>query len=183
MSDGPKPAAVPAGDVTRDALPIKPGRIVVFYGARGLTRAISLATHSPFYHVAIAAGGSKVIEAIPSGVTCRDVHPGRPRRFLTLPAPDATGPTALAWARTQIGDGYDSRDFLGLVLDRLMPEAHVNVASGDRFTCGEFVAAAFRRAGSILFPDMDDADVVPADFARFIPASIAAEIRRRMSKR
>jgi hypothetical protein len=65
---------------------ISPGDILLFYRARGLARLITLATRSPFYHVAIG-----------------------------------------------VGDDIE-------------------------------------RAGVRLFPDIDAADVVPADFARFLPA-------------
>ena len=146
------------------------GDIVLFYDPKGLTKVISLMTRSPFYHVAIGAGDSKVVEAVPSGVLCRDVNPdGRKRSFVTIPAPDGAGLSALAWAQTQIGDGYDSANLIGLVLDRMLTRMHVNYVAGDRFTCGEFVATAFERAGARLFPDIDSADVVPADFARFVP--------------
>ena len=150
---------------------ISPGDVLLFYKPRGLTKLISVVTRSPFYHVAVAAGGTKVVEAIPSGVVCRDVHPGgRKRRYVTIPRPGGTGPAALAWAQTHIGDGYDPRDFVGLLLDRVLSHVHFNVVEGDRYTCGEFVACAFEHAGVRLFPDIDSADVVPADFARFLPA-------------
>jgi len=159
---------------------IVPGDIVLFYRPRGLSQFISLVTRSPFYHVAIAAGDDTVIEAVPSGVRCRNVNPdGHKRSYVTIPSPDGACDAALAWAKTQIGDGYDSRDLVGLVLDRMLAHAHVNYVAGDRYTCGEFVALAFERAGARLFPDLDSADVVPADFARFLPAVAAVERKAR----
>jgi uncharacterized protein YycO len=149
---------------------IAPGDIILFYNPKGLTKVISLMSRSPFYHVAVGAGDSKVVEAIPGGVLCRDVNPdGRKRWFVTIPAPAGTGPRALAWAQTQIGSGYDSTNLMGLVLDRVLTHLHVNYVVGDRYSCGEFVATAFEKAGARLFPDIDSADVMPADFARFVP--------------
>jgi len=151
---------------------MEPGDIVLFYRPRGLARVISFVTRSPFYHVAIAAGDDTVIEAVPSGVKCRNVNPdGARRHYVVIPSPDGARVAALAWAQTQIGDGYDSRDLVGLVLDRMLAHAHVNYVAGDGYTCGEFVALAFERAGARLFPDVDAADVVPADFAKFLPAA------------
>lgn len=156
---------------------ILPGDIVLFYNARGLSKTISLFTHSPFYHVAVSAGDTKVIEAIPSGVVCRDLNPnGRKRSFTAIPAPGGAGAAAIAWARTQIGNGYDSRDLAALMLDRVFAHLHLNVSSGDRYTCGEFVACAFQRAGITVFPDIDMADVVPADFARLLPSGEPAAL-------
>jgi uncharacterized protein YycO len=147
-----------------------PGDIVLFYKPRGLTRVISLLTRSPVYHVAIAAGDGVVVEAVPSGVVCRDVNPGgRKRYFVTIPAPRGAGPAALSWAKTHIGDGYDSRNLMGLLLDRVLTGFHVNYVAGDRYTCGEFVATAFERAGAPLFGDNDPADAVPDDFMRLVP--------------
>jgi uncharacterized protein YycO len=159
---------------------ISPGDILLFYRPRGLAQVISLATRSPFYHVAIGVGDETVIEAIPSGVACRNVNPdGRKRFFKTIAPPEGSRAAALAWAQTQIGNGYDSRDLVGLVLDRMLAHVHVNYVAGDGYTCGEFVALAFERAGARLFPDIDAADVVPADFARFLPAATAVERKAR----
>ena len=159
---------------------ISPGDILLFYRPQGLTKLISVATRSPYYHVAIGVGDDTVIEAVPSGVACRNVNPdGRKRYFVTIAPPQESRARALAWAQTQIGDGYDSRDMFGLVLDRLLAHVHVNYVAGDGYTCGEFVALAFERAGVRLFPDIDAEDVLPADFARFLPAAAVVERKAR----
>ncbi len=36
------------------------------------------------------------------------------------------------------------------------------------YSCGEFVATAFTAAGVRLFPELNDDDVEPADYARFL---------------
>lgn len=150
---------------------IAAGDILLFHRPRGLSQIIPLVTRSPFYHVAIGVGDDTVIEAVPSGVRCRNVNPGgRKRHFVTIAPPDGSRAAAVAWAQTQIGNGYDSRDFAGLILDRMLTHLHVNYVAGDGYTCGEFVALAFERAGARLFPDIDAADVVPADFERFLPS-------------
>jgi uncharacterized protein YycO len=150
-----------------------PGDILLFYHPRGLSRFITLLTRSPFYHVAIYAGSHEVIEAIPSGVVRRDINPqGRVRHHLVIAAPKGKGPATLAWAETKIGDGYDSKNLAGLVLDRVFAHLHVNFVIGDRYTCGEFVASAFEAVDVRLFSDIDAADVLPADFARLLPDGI-----------
>jgi uncharacterized protein YycO len=159
---------------------ISPGDILLFYRPQGLTKLIAVATRSPYYHVAIGVGDDTVIEAIPSGVACRDVNPvGRKRCFVTIAPPEGTRAAAVAWAQTQIGAGYDSRNMLGLVLDLMLAHVHVNYVAGDGYTCGEFVALAFERAGVRLFPDIDAADVLPADFARFLPGAASLERKAR----
>jgi hypothetical protein len=45
---------------------------------------------------------------------------------------------------------------------------HVNKTVGDRYTCGEFVALAYRQAGRDLIPGIEPEDVEPADFARLL---------------
>lgn len=149
-----------------------PGDILLFYDPKGISRFITLFTRSPFYHVAVYAGSDEVIEAIPSGVVRRNINPeGRVRRHVVIPAPNGKGPTALAWAQSKIGDGYDPKNLAGLLFDRVLAHLRVNVVMGDRYTCGELVACAFEEAREPLFPDIDAADAMPKDFARLLPKS------------
>lgn len=85
----------------------------------------------------------------------------------------------MAWALAQVGDGYDSADLAVIILHRIFKMFKINHTVGDRFTCGEFVASAYEHAGRRLFPDIDTEDVVPADFARFLPEKLR---RARSSK-
>jgi hypothetical protein len=85
-----------------------------------------------------------------------------------IPAPEGRGEAALAWARTQTGDQFDRLDFLVILLDRIVGRLKIHYEPFGKYSCGEFVARAFREAGVVLFPDLQDADVEPADFARFV---------------
>jgi hypothetical protein len=145
----------------------KPGDILLFHRARGLNRLITWFTRSPFYHVAIYAGDGRTVEARTRGVVHATLR-GREGNFCVLPAPKGRGRAALAWALRQVGDGYDERDLLIILLERIFGRLYLP-ARLDAFTCGEFVATAFDEAGVALFPDRDLAAVVPADFAELLP--------------
>jgi hypothetical protein len=86
-----------------------------------------------------------------------------------IPAPKGHGGPALEWARSQIGDRFDRFDFLVIVFDRILGSPQIHYEPFGKYSCGEFVARAFREAGVVLFPDLQDADVEPADFARLLP--------------
>ncbi len=157
-------ASTPDGD-----LALNPGDILLFYNARGINRLISLLTHSPYYHVGLSAGGTNIIEARPMGVELNALGQRRGgNAFVRIPAPDAAGAAAAAWARTQVGDGYDRAGAVEMVFDRMFVHFHINKVTGDRYTCGELVAVAYQHAGHLLFPDIEAQDVEPADYARFI---------------
>ncbi len=110
------------------------------------------------------------IEARQRGVVRRDLRSKEGGHSWTvIPAPDACGPKALDWARSQIGDTFDRFDFLVILLDRIVGRLRIHYEPFGRYTCGELVVRAFREAGCVLFPDLEDADVEPADFARYVP--------------
>ena len=160
-----------ADNSSKAGLTASPGDIVIFYGPHNpLSAAISLLTRSTFYHVAIVAEHNDVIEATPKGVMRTSMDSKRNHKFVAIPAPsESAGRAALKWAEAQVGDGYDPADLLAIVLDRMFRHLHINLVHGDRYTCGEFVATAFDKAGLRLFPDIDCEAVVPADFARLLP--------------
>lgn len=165
----------------------RPGDILLFYNATGVNHLIPLLTRSPFFHVAIYGGDADVIESRPSGVVRRDLRNVNDiHDFVVIPAPAGAGRNALAWAGTQLGAGYDRLDALVIGLNRVFSHLHLNYNPGGKWTCGEFVATAFDRAGECLFPDMQLADVEPADFARLLPPEqcppdlIKAEARDRL---
>jgi hypothetical protein len=89
--------------------------------------------------------------------------------WTVIPAPQGHGAAALEWARTQIGDKFDRFDFLVILFDRIIAGLMIHYEPFGKYSCGEFVARAYREAGVVLFPDLQDADVEPADFARFVP--------------
>lgn len=158
----------------------RPGDILIFYNARGLSRFITLLCRSPFYHVALSAGGDEVVEARPNGVARRHLSTPPVRSdYAVVPAPNDAGGAALRWAMSKIGDGYDPLDLAVIALDRVFAHVRINYVVGDRFTCGEFVATAFEKAAAPLFTDIDPTDVEPADFARFLQPDVRRAIERK----
>jgi uncharacterized protein YycO len=149
----------------------RPGDILLFSRPQGgLGVIISLLTRSPYYHVAIFEEGTFTIEARQRGVVRRDLRsPEGGHQWTVIPAPDGCGPKALDWARSQIGDQFDRFDFLVILLDRIVGRMRIHYEPFGKYSCGELVARAFREAGCVLFPDLEDAEVEPADFARFLP--------------
>ena len=145
---------------------LNPGDILLFARARrGRDYLIKLFTGSRFYHAALYAGDNQVIEAKPKGVACNSLE-GRDADFVVVPAPEGKGDAALAWAKTQIGAGYDRVDMLVVLLEHLFVRFHLNVVPYGKYSCAEFVATAFDHAGLRLFPDRDLDDVEPKDFAQ-----------------
>ena len=108
------------------------------------------------------------MEARTPGVVRQDLR-GRENDYMVAPAPEGKGEHALAWAQAQVGDAYDDLDIAVIILDRLCRFIHFNYTPRDKYSCGEFVAVAFDKAGVPLFPERDLGDVVPGDFARFVP--------------
>ena len=130
---------------------------------------ISLVTRSPYYHVAIFDQQTFTIEARQRGVVRRDLRTKEGGHSWTvIPAPQGRGEPALAWARSQIGDNFDRFDFLVIFIDRVFGWLKIHYEPFGKYSCGDFVARAFREAGVVLFPEMQDADVEPADFARLL---------------
>jgi uncharacterized protein YycO len=152
---------------------LKAGDLLLFFHARGTNRIITLVTKSPFYHVALSLGGERIIEARPNGVELNDLRERAGGEVFTRVAAPGTKEEvfgATRWALTQVGDGYDATGAVAMILDRAFVHLHINKTTGDRYTCGEFVAQAYRNAGRNLFPDIEPEDVEPADFARLLPA-------------
>ncbi len=151
----------------------KPGDILLFHRATGLNRVITWFTRSPYYHVAIYAGDSHVVEARPRGVIRRDLRsPEGGHHYVVVPTPHPEAEHALHWAETQIGDKYDRLDVVVIVLERLFRHLHINYTPRNRFSCGEFVAMAFVEAGAPLLPNCPPADTVPGDFARLLDTPV-----------
>lgn len=126
-------------------------------------------TRSTYYHVAIFDHDTFTIEARQRGVVRRDLRTKEGGHTWTvIPAPDAGGPAALAWATSQLGAKFDRLDFLIILIDRVLTRFRLPHNPVGKYSCGEFVAKAFKEAGVWLFPDLDVADVEPADFARLL---------------
>ncbi len=150
-----------------------PGDILLFSQPNGgLGAIISFVTRSSYYHVAIFEGGTTTVEARQRGVVRRDLRSAEGGHiFQVIPAPEGKGQLALDWARAKIGSKFDRLDFLVILIDRLVTRIRLHYHSFGAYSCGEFVAKAFTAAGVRLFPELNDDDVEPADFARFLPAS------------
>ena len=151
----------------------KPGDILLFDQPKGgLGTIISLVTRSTYYHVAIFEGETFTIEARQRGVVRRDLRTKEGgHTFRVIPAPEGKGPIALDWARAKIGSKFDRLDFLVILVDRFITRLRLHYHGFGAYSCGEFVAKAFTAAGVRLFHDLNDDDVEPADFARFLPPS------------
>jgi uncharacterized protein YycO len=154
-----------------DPSELKAGDLLLFFDARGTNRLITFVTKSPIYHVALSLGRERVIEARPNGVELNDLRERKGGEVFTrIPAPGTQEEVlaATSWALTKVGDGYNATGAIAMLLDRAFVHLHVNKMVGDRYTCGEFVAQAYRNAGRDLFPDIDPEDVEPSDFARLL---------------
>lgn len=148
----------------------RPGDILLFAQPKGgLGAIISLITRSTYYHVAIFDGGTFTIEARQRGVVRRDLQTKEGgHTFIVIPAPRGGGAVALEWALSKIGSKFDRLDFLVILIDRVVTRLRLHYHGFGAYSCGEFVAKAYTAAGVRLFPDLNDDDVEPADFARFI---------------
>lgn len=166
--------AEPENDIDPKLPQVKAGDILLFNHAKNANRLITNFTDSPFYHVGIGLDGGRVIEARPRGVVIRDLAGNDgDRRFEIIPresiAREEEARRAIAWAKEQLGDGYDPANALSIVLNRCFEAFSYKASLPDRWTCGDFVATAFQHAGGELFPGRSAANLVPADYARFLP--------------
>ena len=149
----------------------QPGDLLLFTNARGLNKLITWYSHSPWYHIAIYAAGTFVVEARPRGVVRRDLRgPDGDKDFQVVPAPCSRdiAVQALRNAETHIGQGYDPLNVLALILDRAL-WLQLPTIPNQSWACGELVTECFRQAGFDLLPGMDAADTLPSDFARYLP--------------
>lgn len=137
---------------------------------------ITTFTGSPFYHVALYVSPGLAIEASLPGVQYRKLT-GPGNSYVVVPAPYGHGREALAWAESQLGASYAWLDLAVMVVDKLFRSIHFNYTPPGKYSCGEFVEAAYLHAGAPLISDRDADDVVPGDFARFIPAAERRQIR------
>lgn len=149
----------------------KPGDILLFDKPKGgLGAIISLVTRSTYYHVAIFEGDTFTIEARQRGVVRRDLRTREGgHTFTVIPAPEGKGAVALEWARAKIGSKFDRLDFLVILVDRFVTRLRLHYHGFGAYSCGEFVTKAYTASGVRLFHDLNDDDVEPADFARFLP--------------
>jgi len=143
----------------------RPGDILLFVRPhRFFDYVIKLCTLSKYYHVAIYAGNGHVVEARPKGIVQNGLE-GREGGYDVIPAPEGRGSAALAWALTQLGEGFDRWNMLVVLLEHIFVRIRLNRTPHGKYSCGEFAATAFHHAGIRLFPDRDLNDIEPKDFA------------------
>lgn len=150
----------------------QPGDLFLFTRARGLNKLITAFSHSPFYHVALYAGGPFVVEARPRGVVRRDLRgPDGDKVFSVVPAPCSREKAieALQWAESKVGLGYDPLNVGVLVLDRALPWLQIPARHNNSYACGELVVEALRQAGFDPLPGTEAADALPSDFMKYLP--------------
>ena len=147
--------------------PLNRGDILLFHNAKGINKFITGLTSSPFYHVALYSGDGNVVEAITSGVVIGDLR-GREKDYVVVSSPQGRGEEAMRWAETQIGDGYDFMDLAFIFLERICKVIHFNYTSSNKYSCGEFVATAYDKAGVHNYPKSVLSEVIPGDFAQFL---------------
>jgi cell wall-associated NlpC family hydrolase len=147
----------------------KPGDILLFSHARGLSRLIPWFTSSRYYHCALYEGDGHVIEARPAGVVRRDLTQCHDMAFRVIPMPEEHGQDALDYARCCLGGNYDVIDVFFIILRHYFTRIRFTYSNHDSFVCSELVVNAWRRAGLNLFPDQTSALLIPADFEPFLP--------------
>ena len=159
-----------------------PGDVFLFFRPhRMVDYAYKLLMLSRYYHVAIYEGDGKVIEARPKGVGRHDLA-GREGGYVVIPAPDGRGKEALDWAATQIGAGYDKMDNFVVALEHVFVRLHINKVPSGKYSCAEFIATAFFKAGIKLFPDRDLNDVEPKDFEKYLTKDDKHRVRHTKHK-
>ncbi len=151
----------------QDSPTLNRGDILLFHNAKGINKFITVLTGSPFYHAALYSGDGTVVEAITSGVVIGDLS-GREKDYIVVPSPHDRGEEAMLWAETQIGDGYDFMDLAFIFLERICKVIHFNYTSAGKYSCGEFVATAYDKAGVHNYPKNELSEVIPGDFAQFV---------------
>jgi uncharacterized protein YycO len=147
----------------------KPGDILLFCHARGLSRLIPWFTDSRYYHCALYEGDGRVVEARPSGVVRRDLTQCSDMAFRIIPMPEEHGQVALDYARCCLGRNYDVIDVFFIILRHYFPQVPITYSNHNSFVCSELVVNAWRRAGLDLFPRRKSSLIIPADFERFLP--------------
>jgi len=160
----------------------RPGDILLFCHARGLSRLIPWFTKSRYYHCGLYEGDGRVLEARPNGVVRRDISQDPKMIFRVIPMPDDNATPALDWAREQLGSKYDVFDVLVIIVRTYFPRLHVPHTGRKSFFCSEIPVKGWRRAGLDLFPDRVAEELIPGDFERFLPPDSRDETLYRQRK-
>ncbi|RYX82643.1 hypothetical protein EON83_18260 [bacterium] len=146
-----------------------PGDILLFTHAKGLSRLIPWFTGSRYYHCGLYEGHNRVLEARPQGVVRRNLKRGELYPFRVIPMPREGSIRALDFIRRRLGATYDPLDIAFIIIRHTFPLLRFQYRNHSSFTCGELVLRAWRAGHCDLLPDLPAAEVIPADFARFLP--------------
>ena len=146
-----------------------PGDILLFTHATGFSKLIPWFTGSRYYHCGLYEGNNHVLEARPQGVVRRNLKRGTLYPFRVVPMPREGATRALDFIRKRLGATYDPLDIAFIVMRHLFPLLPLYYTNHSSFTCGELVTRAWRAGRCDLLPDTNPAEVIPADFARFLP--------------
>ncbi len=128
-----------------------------------IAKLIETMTRSHYHHVAIYDGNGMVIESMPGGV--RSYKLGQ--RNITGIRPNTPVEQRIAaadWARSHIGDAYDTRGLALIALDRILPGLRLENTTAARYSCAVFVADMYLHSGVDLLPEHRWQDLVPGDF-------------------
>ena len=110
-----------------------------------------------------------MLEARPSGVVRRNLKAGTLWPFRIVPMPREGAQRALDFIGKRLGATYDPLDVAFIMVRHLFPLLKFHYSNHLSFTCGELVTRAWRAGHCDLFPGVNAAEIVPCDFARFLP--------------
>lgn len=147
----------------------KPGDILLFTHAKGLSRLIPWFTGSRYYHCGLYEGQGCSLEARPGGVVRRDLSRDPDAVFRVIPMPEEHGQQALDAARCCLGNNYDLLDIAFIMMRHWFPRLRFSYSNHNSLVCSELVVLAWRHVGLDLFPDQAPELVIPADFRAFLP--------------
>ena len=147
----------------------RPGDIVLFTDALGLTRIIPWFTGSRYYHCAVYEGDGWVLESRPQGVVRRNIALEPDNVIRVIPMPSEGSDRALEYCRCCLGKRYDILDVVFIVLRHSFPTIRLPYSSDDALVCSELVVRAWRAGGVDLFPGLEAALIIPGDFQGFLP--------------
>lgn len=146
-----------------------PGDILLFTHATGFSKLIPWFTGSRYYHCGLYEGSNHVLEARPQGVVRRNLKQGTLYPFRVIPMPREGAERALNFIRLRLGGDYDPVDIAFIIMRHTFPLLPLHYSNHSSFTCGELVVRAWRAGRCDLFPEENAAEIIPADFCRFLP--------------
>lgn len=151
-----------------DGMP-RPGDVLLFTNASGLSKVIPWLTGSRYYHCGLYEGKGCVLEARPQGVVRRKIsdHPDVVVRV--IPMPTEQGEAAVGYARSCLGKNYDVLDILFIMMKHQFPRITLKYSNHDSLVCSELVVLAWRKAGVDLFPEKKADEVIPGHFQALLP--------------